>query len=300
MIISKTYKYLLIIIFIVLLTGCNKADSQHNEMVSQLVGKKIKIPDNLITQIIDQPISYDFSKADFKIVTYIDSAGCTPCRMKVKLWNQFIEEVMSIPDISFEYLMVINTRNISEIETLLNRENFLHPIAIDRDNQLIKDNNLPTKEAYCTFLLDANNTILAIGNPVINPKIKELYLKIMRDAEGYINEDDILSPSTIYSQSLGAVKIGDCRKVSFTITNKDKMSHTIQSINPSCDCVSATTDTGLINIGSDLNVELTFKPDSTIGPFCRFVDFYYNQTDRPERVLVHGYTITDSCDICPK
>ena len=34
--------------------------------------------------------------------------------------------------------------------------------------------------AFQTFLLDKDNKVLAMGNPILNPKIKELYLKIIR------------------------------------------------------------------------------------------------------------------------
>ena len=37
--------------------------------------------------------------------------------------------------------------------------------------------------AFHTFLLDKSNKIIAIGNPIHNPKIKELYLKIIQGGE---------------------------------------------------------------------------------------------------------------------
>lgn len=33
---------------------------------------------------------------------------------------------------------------------------------------------------FHTFLLDKDNKVLAIGNPIHNPKVKELYLKIIQ------------------------------------------------------------------------------------------------------------------------
>lgn len=33
---------------------------------------------------------------------------------------------------------------------------------------------------FQTFLLDRNNRVIAIGNPIYNPKVKELYLKIIK------------------------------------------------------------------------------------------------------------------------
>lgn len=42
-----------------------------------------------------------------------------------------------------------------------------------------KLNKLPPYPMFQTFLLDKNNRVIAIGNPIHNPKVKELYLKII-------------------------------------------------------------------------------------------------------------------------
>ena len=62
---------------------------------------------------------------------------------------------------------------------LLERHKFIYPVCFDEEDSLNKLNHFPTDMAFQTFLLNSDNKVLAIGNP-INPKVKELYLKIIQ------------------------------------------------------------------------------------------------------------------------
>lgn len=51
---------------------------------------------------------------------------------------------------------------------------------MDSANSFERNISLFQKSEFQTLLLDRNNRIVAIGNPVHNPKIKDLYLKIIQ------------------------------------------------------------------------------------------------------------------------
>lgn len=52
---------------------------------------------------------------------------------------------------------------------------------------------------FQTFLLDKNKKIVAIGNPVLNPKIKDIYLNIIL---GQSNIDKDLQTQVVMSDSI--------------------------------------------------------------------------------------------------
>ena len=57
--------------------------------------------------------------------------------------------------------------------------------------------------AFQTFLLNKNNKVMAIGNPILNPKIKELYMKIIQGEEIVkANEDNLMTNVSIDTRSL--------------------------------------------------------------------------------------------------
>jgi len=206
--------------------------------------------------------------------------------MKLPLWNEMINEFKSIPDIDIEVLTIVNSSDAKEIAYLLKRDNYLHPVAVDSGNTFDRSNNLPEKSEYHTFLLDADNKVLAIGNPVFNPKIKDLYRRIiLEEAE----EDPIAKFGKLQSRSLGLVRLNDTAAAAFSITNSDSTALHIQALVPSCDCISVATDTDIIPPHSDAVIDVTFSADSTSGSFNRYVDIYYEEKENPDRLTIYGF-----------
>jgi hypothetical protein len=54
-------------------------------------------------------------------------------------------------------------------------------VFVDKKNEMMQLNNFPKKPEYQCFLLDKDNKVVMIGNPVLNPGIWELYKKIIRE-----------------------------------------------------------------------------------------------------------------------
>jgi len=127
---------------------------------------------------------------------------------------------------------------------------------------------------------------LAIGNPVFNPKIKDLYRRIiLEEAE----EDPIAKFGKLESRSLGLVRRNDTATAAFSITNSDSTALHIQALVPSCNCISATTDTDIIPPHSDAVIDVTFSADSTTGSFNKYVDIYYEEKENPDRLTIYGF-----------
>ena len=104
----------------------------------------------------------------------------------------------------------------------------MHPVAVDRNNTFGLLNNLPKKVEYHTFLLDSDNRVLAIGNPVLNPKIKELYKRIILN-----DENNVVQFEKIESRALGVLHCNDTISTIFTIPNYDSIAYHIQAVIPS-------------------------------------------------------------------
>ncbi|MBU3853190.1 MAG: DUF1573 domain-containing protein, partial [Candidatus Paraprevotella stercoravium] len=90
-------------------------------------------------------------------------------------------------------------------ELRINR--FDYPMNIDRNDSLEILNSFPKEIAFQTFLLDKDNKVLAIGNPVLNPKVKDLYLRILR-GESPQAPSDAGTPVTTVSVSSTEADLG--------------------------------------------------------------------------------------------
>ncbi|MBQ8601855.1 MAG: hypothetical protein IJ413_04800 [Bacteroides sp.] len=66
-------------------------------LVKEWDGKEILFPDNSVFTIQGKDtVDFDYKDAEYKVVTYVYSIGCTSCKLHLGRWNTFIQEVDSI------------------------------------------------------------------------------------------------------------------------------------------------------------------------------------------------------------
>lgn len=90
-------------------------------------------------------------------------------------------------------------------------------------------------------------------------------------------------------KSLGVVRPGDTVASVFRIANSDTLTYTVETIVPSCHCISADPSGKIISPGSELILTLTFIADSITGSFDRQVDVFYKERESPDRISIYGY-----------
>lgn len=116
---------------------------------------------------------------DFMVVHYVDSLGCTSCKLRVANWVAFNEKIKDY-SIDFGILFIANSSVYNDVFQMLEPlKNKNVQILEDVDNDWRKCNQLPTSELLNTFLIDKKRRILLVGNPAINSKIEDLMVKTM-------------------------------------------------------------------------------------------------------------------------
>lgn len=58
-------------------------------------------------------------------------------------------------------------------------DHFNWPVIYDKEGRLDSLNHFPANPAFQTFLLDVDNKVLAIGDPVKNRAVRKLYNRIL-------------------------------------------------------------------------------------------------------------------------
>lgn len=287
--IGKIYR--LIPLLLLAMISCSDSNKEQQDIVAEWVGKEIVIPEGLGFQVGNIPVDYDFDAADFKIVTYVDSTGCTNCRMKLKDWEKVINSFKSSPDVDVNFLMIVGSDKREEIERLVNDNNFHQPVAIDSAGYFSKANPLPPKSEYQTFLLDGNDRVVALGNPVYNPKIRELYARLifdsLNDGKTQGDEEEQICKNPV--RGIGVVSKGDTITKRFRFLNDTESVLTLQEITPSCHCVSAKVDWKVLKSGEHADVEISYIADSVPQQFHRYADVWFKERPNPDRLVLHGF-----------
>jgi hypothetical protein len=157
----------------------NKIRIEAQQVVKEWTGKEIRFPDDFqcIMSVKDtlSSVCQSLMNAEYKILLYVDSTGCSNCRLRLVQWRNMIEEADSLFNDKLSFLFFFQPKNREEMMYLFVRDNFNYPAFIDENNKINRLNHFPEKMEYQCFLLDRNNKVLMIGNPSLNLKIWELY-----------------------------------------------------------------------------------------------------------------------------
>ena len=83
------------IICIVLFTACS--DSREEavyRLVKEWTGKEIKFPErSVFTAQGKDTVDFTYQDADYKVLVYVDSVGCTSCKLQLDRWKKVINEM---------------------------------------------------------------------------------------------------------------------------------------------------------------------------------------------------------------
>ena len=122
-----------------------------------------------------------------KYVIYKDSLDCTSCAInKMYLWNDFIEYAKPYNGrLKYYFIYSPSKKDRKSVELILKNGNFDYPILLDTLNAFAKWNpHLPANRVLHTFLLDEDDNVILVGNPLYNRKIEEMFYKIVEEKLG--------------------------------------------------------------------------------------------------------------------
>lgn len=241
----------------------------------------IKGKDTILYPILDE----------YKILTYVDSIGCTSCKLKLSQWKEFMALVDSVKSESIQFLYFFYPKWSADVCQLLRAEDFDYPICIDEQDSLNKLNDFPSEIAFQTFLLDKNNRVLAIGNPIHNSKIKEIYLKIIQGGEVKLDgEKNVIQTKVNVDKSvisLGHFDWQKKQKASFVLKNIGKSLLVIQDVNASCGCTEVTYSKEPVRPGDSILLDVSYKAE-TPGSFNKTITVYCNANSSPLVLRITG------------
>lgn len=224
----------------------------------------------------------------YLILSYTDSLGCQSCNMMLDAWATFISEVCDISDNRVGVLNYVCPRNSKDIIYELVTKDFPYPVCIDLNDSLNKLNHFPSDPRFHCFLLDENNKVILIGNPVQNPKIKELYLRTISERLGIeYNQNSDAKMDSKNEINLGSFPKSESKSVQFFIPNNTESEMQIDTVFTSCECTTASIDKIVVPPSSSANLTVKYTPD-VVGEFYREVYVQIKGEDKPLVYKIRG------------
>lgn len=277
----------LLFLFLFSCQGTGKVES----ILQKWQGKEILFPDSMVFTIRgNDTVNFSFS-SEYKILSYIDSIGCTSCKLGLGDWKEYISEMNSLLSDSVKFLFFFFPKDGMEIYQMLRVNRFGYPICMDYNDELNSLNHFPSDERFQTFLLDKDNRVLAVGNPIHNPKIKELYLKIIR-GETVQEETGTSEPLTSIqadrtSADLGSFARSEEQKVVFNLKNTGRHLLVVHDVTTSCGCITVDYPKEPVRPDDVLPLTVTYRADEA-GYFSKTATVHCNAEGAPLVLNVKG------------
>jgi len=280
-------------IFLFLCLGACKEDKKTQslqQVVAEWTGKEIRFPEGIPCQSMgrDTACLDLYNPTAHKILLYVDSMGCTGCRLKLFELKQLIEETDTLFPGKIDFLIFYQpkSKDKKELDFQMKLNDFRHPVFMDMQNQIDKINRFPSNPDLQCFLLDHSNKVAAIGNPVTNPKIRELYFQ---EISGVRRSTSPLTTIQVTPDrlELHGMKQGEIYSGVFEIENTGDKPFAILGVNASCGCTVPTWSSQPVAPGGKTEIKVEVKPEST-GFFNKTIDVYGNIEKSVFRISIIG------------
>jgi len=258
-------RILQLISIILFFFSCKETDRERiTRLVNEWQGKEIQFPKDMVfTKYAVDTVDWQIPESDYKVLIYIDSIGCTSCKLQLDQWERLISQVDSLTKKSVSFIFIFHPKNLKELQYILRGYNFDIPIYADIDDLLNKTNKFPANNNFQTFLLDKDNKVLTVGNPVYNMAVKELYLKQIGEGILMTNKSYSIKTTAIVEfteVNLGSFGKSENKTAEFNIQNIGDNPLVILDVATTCGCISATYDKHPVKPGNNLQIQVKISP----------------------------------------
>jgi hypothetical protein len=284
--------WILVVLFAVGLIACrDKKVVEAEKIIKEWYGKTIVFPENLKCSILGMDTASDICsnlfQRDYKILLYIDSTGCSGCRLNLPELKQFIVKVDTLFHEQVGVILFFQPKNKKEMSLIFREANFVYPVFIDPKNTLAKLNHLPNKELYQCFLLDRGNKVLRIGNPLLRHGIWEMY---RQSISGNITSQQQNLTSVEIDKTkheFGTIKMGESAEAWFQLKNTGIHPLAIHNVSTSCGCTTVEWNKQMVKPKETTPIKVVIKPDEERF-FNKVINVHCNTKESPLNLVISG------------
>lgn len=286
----QALKWILALCVCLLVSSCEESEKERlSRLVSEWEGKEILFPAySTFTIQGKDTVDFQFQDAEYKIVSYIDPIGCTACKLQLHRWKELVTEVDSLTGGRVPFLFYFHPKDLKELRFLTRREGFTYPVCFDEKDDFNCLNHFPSESMFQTFLLDKENRVIALGNPILNPKVKEFYLDLITGNRSFKSSGQITQVSINQMElDFGNFPKEETQERSFVLSNTGKGLLVIQDIITSCGCTKVEYSKEPVRPGGILELKVIYEAEKA-EHFNKTITVYCNTKNSPLRLTVKG------------
>lgn len=259
------------------------------------MGKTVSFPNDITFILKGDTVKTSSFLSEYKILSILKENSCLKCQLRNYMWQIAMEKFSTIcEDLNVDIsLIIVAPKNmVDSLSSVKIGTDFLFPILIDSDGKISEMNNFPNPEEYRTFLLDEDNRVLAIGNPVLNSKTYNLYRQIIEKRENSNTTNKIIPIETTHTVAyLGGIMPQETKTHIFGIRNLSESPLIISKVFSSCHCLEVSQLGDTIPPNSELSLKVVQTADSVPGEFLNAITLYFENYEEFITFVVKGWFI---------
>lgn len=168
-----------------ILCSCHKNDGI-SVCISDMMSKKVQIPYDSMVYVsfkdeMDKDMYWNYTQTcKFRYIMYILEDRCSSCMINnLSLWNEMLG-LSKQKKLQLVFIMAASSNEINDIKQAFHTSGLEYPIMIDTCGIFMRCNSyIPKNHLYQTFLIDSQDSIRLIGDPIHNKEIRSLMNKIV-------------------------------------------------------------------------------------------------------------------------
>ena len=286
------YLFIILSIIVLFFFACTRRKNDDmTHLVKEWEKKEIIFPNNLYFTLYGKDTVQYPAHLQYTILSYVDSAGCFSCKLQLPMWREFIHRLDSTYPGKVSVLLFLHSKSEIELLYALKKNGFDYPVCIDENDKLNRLNHFPSDMAFQNFLLDKDNKVLAMGNPILNPKIKELYLKIIRGNDIVSTAGKGITQTKVHIDvsflHLGNFDWPEEQKATFILKNVGDKPLVIQDVATSCGCTTVAYSKEPALPGKEIALEVVYIAEHP-EHFVKTITVYCNAENSPLVLKISG------------
>lgn len=165
------------VFFIIGCRGAYKKDAN----LELLMSSPIYLPLSEMEKFNNNSLEDNQEATLYKLIHFVDTQSCSICELKALYqWDDLLIKNNIDKLVQLCHIIEVGNHNREDLMKAISETYFQGEVYLDSLGVFLKHNtNIPSNRLYHTFLLDKNNNVVLVGNPLNNTYIEELLVKIV-------------------------------------------------------------------------------------------------------------------------
>jgi hypothetical protein len=178
---GKRLIFIFALILLSILSCCDSQTTRTKRLLKEWIGKEILFPQEARFTVLGNDVNVPLLSESHKILAYHDTEGCMECKLELHYWMQFMRDVQdkSRKKVSLMFVLDTTKENRDRIDSIMRLSQFDYPVWFDSDALFVETNKFPRERAFHFFLLDEDNRVVLIGNPISKSQIWDKYIEML-------------------------------------------------------------------------------------------------------------------------